>query len=156
MEQSIFITDDFIGKESMKLKENDFVFAAIGATLGKANKIGKNLAGSYYSNNTARFRLLVDDIESDYLETVLRSLVGQEQFRRYEKQTAQAKIDDEDLKKVLIPILSPNTQTTIAQKVQRSHTLREESKQLLAKAKRAVEIFIEQDEKTAMEYLENS
>lgn len=54
-----------------------------------------------------------------------------------------------------LPILPDEIQTEIQQKVTESFDLRKQSKHLLESAKRAVEIAIEEDEQTAMEWLES-
>ena len=53
-----------------------------------------------------------------------------------------------------IPILPADVQDTIREKVAESVALRWQSRHLLESAKRAVEIAIEQDEATAMAWLE--
>ena len=56
----------------------------------------------------------------------------------------------------MIPILDISIQEEIAAKVQKSFALRRQSEQLFEDAKQAVEIAIEQDEKTALEWLEET
>jgi restriction endonuclease S subunit len=52
----------------------------------------------------------------------------------------------EQVKKLKIPILPPKTQQKIASLVQQSHEARKKAKELLEKAKRAVEIAVEEGE----------
>ncbi len=61
----------------------------------------------------------------------------------------------DQVKQTVIPILSDEKQLEIQQKVTESFNLRKQSKHLLECAKKAVEIAIEQDEKTAIKWLEN-
>ena len=56
----------------------------------------------------------------------------------------------------MIPILPKEKQARIQQKVTESFDLREQSKHLLECAKRAVEMAIEQDEQTAIEWMEGA
>ena len=56
---------------------------------------------------------------------------------------------------IVIPILHQGKQTEIEQKVIESFNLRKQAKNLLEHAKRAVEIAIEQDEQTAINWLES-
>ena len=69
--------------------------------------------------------------------------------------TSYPVIVDDDILNLPIPILSEEKQIQIQQKVVESFRLRKQSKYLLECAKRAVEIAIEQDEQTAIDYLEN-
>ena len=68
--------------------------------------------------------------------------------------TSYPVIVDDDILNLPIPILPDEKQTQIQQKVIESFNLRHQSKHLLECAKRAVEIAIEQDEQTAMDWLE--
>lgn len=141
-----YIDDNFLGQNLETLQESDFVFAGIGATLGKTARVLKELEGSFYSNNTARFRLKNqwrDKINIYYLQILLQSMICQWQFKQREAQTAQAKIADEELKTILIPILPKPTQQKIAELVQKSHESRKRAKQLLEEAKQKVEKLIE-------------
>jgi len=54
---------------------------------------------------------------------------------------------------IKIPIVAEPIQQKIAELVTQSHKARNRSKKLLEVAKRAVEIFIEEDEKKAMEFI---
>ena len=58
-----------------------------------------------------------------------------------------------EIKNVIVPIVGMTVQTQIADLVQQSFTLKAESECLLAAAKRAVEIAIETDEQTAIDYI---
>ncbi|MCF6148909.1 MAG: hypothetical protein E3K37_09640 [Candidatus Kuenenia sp.] len=69
--------------------------------------------------------------------------------------TSYPVIVDNDILNLPIPLLPESKQLEIQQKVNESSSLRKQSKLLLECAKRAVEIAIEQDEKTAIKWLEN-
>lgn len=56
---------------------------------------------------------------------------------------------------IYIPWLPIDKQEQISFKIQESFSLRRESKELLERAKQAVEMAIEKDEKTAMNWLSN-
>ena len=68
--------------------------------------------------------------------------------------TSYPVIVDDDILNLPIPLFPEELQTEIQKKVTGSFDLRKQSKRLLESAKRAVEIAIEQDEETAMEWLE--
>lgn len=141
-----FVDDNLSGNNLGELTEGDLVFAGIGATLGKTARVPKELEGSFYSNNTARFRLKKiwkDKVDTYYLQVVFQSVVCQMQFEQRQAPTAQAKIADQELKTVLIPILRKPNQEEIADLVHQSHLARKRAKELLQKAKREVEEFVE-------------
>jgi len=58
-----------------------------------------------------------------------------------------------EVRKTLIPRLSDGKEKEIAQLVEKSHAARREAKALLEKAKRAVEIAIEENEERALEFI---
>ena len=60
------------------------------------------------------------------------------------------------LSKIPIPLIDTDTQKSIKEKINESFKLKKQSEHLLEVAKRAVEIAIEQDEETAMEYIKNN
>jgi hypothetical protein len=61
----------------------------------------------------------------------------------------------DQVEKTLIPILKEDKQELIQQKIIESFNLRKQSKHLLECAKKAVEMAIEKDEETAMQWLES-
>jgi type I restriction enzyme M protein len=92
-------------------------------------------------------------INTDYLGLVLNSLYCKTQIERMSGGAIIAHLKPESAKKIKIPLLSDAKQAEIADKVSTAFRMRKEAKELLKKAKRAVEIFIEQDEKQALKYL---
>ena len=65
-------------------------------------------------------------------------------------------MNDDDILDFSIPILPKEKQTEIEQKIIESFNLRKRAKDLLEHAKRAVEIAIEQDEQTAIDWLQSA
>ena len=69
--------------------------------------------------------------------------------------TSYPTLNDDDILDFSIPILPKDKQAEIEQKVTESFNSRKHAKHLLEHAKRAVEIAIEQDEQTAIDWLES-
>ena len=86
---------------------------------------------------------------------LLKSIVGQLQLKKGCSGTILTAINKDEFSKVVLPVISPDKQTEIQQKVVESFNLRKQSKHLLECAKQAVEMAIEQDEKTASNWLKN-
>ena len=63
-------------------------------------------------------------------------------------------IPKETLKEIMLPIPKMEVQSKIKDKIIESFNLRQQSKHLLECAKQVVEITIEQDEQTAIDYVE--
>ena len=151
-EKMIFVKENFITGKETTVRENDFVFATIGATIGKVNIITKEFSGSYPSNNTSKFTLKKTG-SPFYFETLLRSFVVQQQIKRLLKKTTQAKIANKDLQKIVVPLLPEKIQNHIQTKIFKSLNLHKQSKQILEDSKYAVEKAIEQDEQSALAWL---
>jgi len=151
-ESMIRIASIFNRNNETVLQENDIVFASIGS-VGKTAIVTKNFANSFISNNIGKIHINIADFIPQYVQICLQSIICQSQFQRLQTQTAQPKILDSDIRKIKIPFLVKEKQLAISNFVVQSRELKAQSKTLLEKAKRAVEIFIEQDEEKALEYL---
>lgn len=106
------------------------------------------------SGGILRLKSKTDKINNEYLALVLNSMLTKEQVNRYVGGSVILHWRPEQVKSTIIPLLSEEKQTKIQQKVAESFNLRKQSKHLLECAKRAVEIAIEQDEETAINWLE--
>ena len=92
---------------------------------------------------------------SETLLVLLKSIVGQLQLKKGCSGTILTAINKDEFGKVILPIIVEEKQAQIQRKVVESFRLRKQSKHLLECAKRAVEITIEGDEQTAIDYIEN-
>ena len=90
------------------------------------------------------------DFIPEYIALYLASLPGQMQFQQYQTASVQQYVYPSQIRKILVPKLKISIQKVLAEKILSSHKAKEEAKGLLEKVKRAVEIFIEQDEKQAL------
>jgi len=106
------------------------------------------------SGGILRLKIKDNRVNEDYLTLVLNSLLTKEQVKRDCGGSIILHWRPDQVKETLIPILSKEKQLEIQQKVTESFSLRKQSKHLLECAKRAVEIAIEQDEESAMQWLE--
>jgi restriction endonuclease S subunit len=141
----IYLEEAFNDASQNTLKENDIVMAIIGDTIGKSNLILKEFAGSYFSNNTGRFRLrpeTKDSYDPFYLETLFHSIYIQSQIERAKAQTGQPKIADKEIKDISIPCISKDKQGQIGHNVKKAIENKDQSKRLLDIAKRGVEMAI--------------
>jgi type I restriction enzyme S subunit len=79
----------------------------------------------------------------EYLQVVLRSVIGKLQLERPTTGTTYPTVTDSDVENIIIPVLSTEAQQKIADLVQQSHAARKKAKELLREAKRKVEEMIE-------------
>ncbi|MFA4909694.1 MAG: restriction endonuclease subunit S [Desulfobacteria bacterium] len=107
------------------------------------------------SGGILRLKSKTSKVNNEYLTLVLNSILTQEQINRDVGGSVILHWRPDQVKETVIPILPEEKQTQIQQKVIESFNLRKQSKHLLECAKRAVEVAIEQDEQTAINWLEN-
>jgi len=143
----IKVDDNFKNIKLKTLKEGDFVFAAIGATLGKVNRISSKYENSFFSNNTARFRLKKEfaDYNTYFVEALLRSPICQLEFERRKAQTAQAKISNDEIGRIFLPLVRKEIQFKVAKYIEASYKKNTKAKNLLEQAKHKVEEMIEKE-----------
>lgn len=94
-----------------------------------------------------------DVLNSETLLVFLKSSIGQLQLKKGCSGTILTAINRDEFSKIIVPIIRAEKQAEIRQKVVESFNLRNQAKNLLECAKRAVEIAIEQDEQTAIDWL---
>lgn len=92
-------------------------------------------------------------INSETLLLLIKSQICQTQLKKVCSGTILTAINSQDFKNIIIPLIDTNIQNIIASKIQQSFALRKESKHLLDIAKQAVEMAIEEDEETAIKWL---
>lgn len=100
-----------------------------------------------------RLKSKTDKVGNEYLTLVLNSILTQEQVNRDVGGSVILHWRPDQVAGTVIPILHQEKQTEIQQKVIESFNLRKHAKDLLECAKRAVEIAIEKDEQTAINWL---
>jgi type I restriction enzyme M protein len=128
-----------------KVSENDILFTAIGATIGKVALVDSRFAGAYFSNNLTK--ITPTKVNPFYLMAFLSGSLGQEQVKRYSTQTAQPKINDEELTRIqILTIPSLTIQNRIAEEVknriEKAKKLKLEAKNIIKNAKNEVEKII--------------
>lgn len=112
------------------------------ATPGIAYVVKEQIEG-IISSGILRLKVKGKEIENEYLVLCLNSVVGQMQTERDGGGSIITHWRPEQVKSVLVPILSKPTQQEIAILVQKSHEARKKAKQLLEQAKQKVESLIE-------------
>jgi len=132
----------------------DIVTGRVG-TLGRFGVITEETQNSLCSDNVLCFHLPIQYIPEAY--TVYFNLpIIREFILRESRGSVQQRLNQETLRTILIPLIDVTTQNSVKENFIESKRLKKESEDLLALAKRAVEIAIEQDENVATEYLDNT
>ena len=125
------------------LRENDVIVSSVEGSLEKVALVDKEYEGSLASTGFFQFRAA--NILPEVLLVLSKSIVLQAQLKRECSGTILTAVANESLKRILIPIISQETQQKIASLVQQSHSARRKAKELLEEAKRKVEEAIENE-----------
>lgn len=136
-----------------KISYGDLAFAMIGS-VGNVS-IYKSSSIGIVSNNLGTISPF-DKKLSNYILLFLTSKIGQMLFEKYQTRTAQPKIRKEDVENFPILLLDDETIKNLSDKLDESFRLRKEAKRLLDNAIKAVEIAIETNEETALQWLINA
>ena len=135
-------------------KQGEILFSK-DATPGIAYYLRETPEKMIPSSGILRLKSKADKIGNEYLTLVLNSILTQEQVNRDVGGSVILHWRPDQVAGTVIPILSQDKQAEIEQKVTESFNLRNRAKELLECAKRAVEIAVEQDEQTAIDWLES-
>lgn len=152
-ESTVYLNESSFDVTSLMPKKGTILLTKDGS-VGIAYKVEENIKGI---TSGAILHLTVTDKEflPDYLTLVLNSIVVKLQAERDAGGSIIQHWKPDEIKQVIIPKLNRAIQTKISEKIQASFRLQKQSKDLLEAAKTAVEIAIEQDEQTALKYLQN-
>lgn len=134
--------------------KKDTILLSKDGSVGIAYKIEKDL-DIVTSGAILHLELKTDQFLPDYLTLVLNSLVVKMQAERDAGGSIIQHWKPSEIEKIVIPWLPIDKQEQISCKIQESFSLRRESKELLERAKQAVEMAIEKDEQTAIDWLSN-
>lgn len=95
------------------------------------------------------------DYPKEVLQVLLRTSMYRDWLLRFNVGTSYPVIKDEDVLNMPIPLLEDSIKQDVVNKVNKSSSLRRQSKQLLDYAKQAVEMAIEQGEDAALAWLKD-
>lgn len=135
----------------MSLKKNDIVMSSLDGSLNKIALVtsdAKNIIGS-----TGFFVLRQKEYEPEVALMLLKSRPIRTLLERQGQGTILSAIPKHSLSRVVLPKLNQTTKNKIKELVLSAHSQKEEAKELLEKAKRAVEVFVERDEEAALAFL---
>lgn len=144
---------DLPSRARRKVAVGDVIVSSIEGSLNRIALIGQEYDQTLCS--TGFHVLNSKSLNSETLLVLMKSVVGQLQLKKGCSGTILTAIGRDELDKLSLPIIPSDKQTHIKQKVTESFSLRKQAKHLLECAKRAVEIAIEEDEQTAINWLKS-
>jgi len=147
-----FVTENKKKLLTLKPEANTILFSKDGS-VGEAYCLRED---ANFITSGAVLHLSVRDTSQvlpDYLTLALNSKLVRMQAERDAGGSIILHWRISEIENVIVPVVDMAIQTQIADLVQQSFTLKAESERLLAAAKRAVEIAIETDEQTALDFI---
>ena len=143
---------DLPSRARRKASAGDVIVSSIEGSLDSIALIGDEYDGALCS--TGFHVVNSQSFNSETLLVLLKSIAGQLQLKKGCSGTILSAISKDELGKVVLPLITDETQAAIRRNIVEAMALRRQSRRLLEAAKRAVEIAIEQDEATAIAWLE--
>lgn len=138
-------TEEEFSKQTVaQIKNGDILIYTTGAYIGLTNAFNSQ-EKALASNHVNILRLSDSSIDPNYLALVMNSKIGKLQTEKHSRGSAQLELYPADIAKFVIPIISENKMKEIGDLVRNSLSALNQSKQLLAQAKRRVEELIEQE-----------
>lgn len=141
-------------KERFYTKEGDIIISQMG-TVGDVGVVNKEQEGWLFASFTIRARLKRNTNFNPYFVGFYIQNLAKPYYlmRNIAQASVRQNTDLPTIRSIYIPTVKLDRQQEIANLIQQSFTLKAQSEHLLEVAKRAVEIAIEQDEQTAMDYI---
>ena len=148
-------TEELPANGKMKLTEGNIIVSKVRPYRGAVAII--SFAPENYVGSGA-FTILSEksDFKKEVLQVLLRTEVYKELIMKYNVGSSYPVVKDEDILNLPIPNLNKQIQEKIKLKIEESYTLKNQSEHLLEVAKTAVEIAIEENEETALKYIEQN
>lgn len=136
-----------------QLKKDD-VLLSIAGTVGRSSLFNHNFEANI-NQAVSILRFDESEIKRLYLVSFFNSSIGKIFISKYSRQGVQTNLSLTEIGNLSIPIINYDKQQQIAELIEKSFALKKQSEHLLAVAKTAVEMAIEQKEEVAMEYINN-
>ncbi len=141
--------------EKVRLEVGDVLVSRSGS-LAVTGVIEQGWEHSVISSHLIRLRISDKDFDPYYVAAFLAAMPGKMQIQQQSNGGVQPEINQPSLKRITIPRLEPKQQQKVKEAIKAAHKTRDLGNELLEKAKRAVEIAIEQSETAALNYLKGN
>ena len=151
-ETDVFLDEKKYYKEELSLKKDTVLFSKDGS-IGIAYKIEKD-EKAITSSALLHLKIVDTDVLPDYLALVLNSIIVKMQASRDAGGSIIDHWKPDEIKEVVIPIISKDKQEELSTKVKQSFEFKHESEELVKKIKNVVDVAIEINEAEAMKLLE--
>ena len=143
---------DLPSRARRKVSMDDVIVSSVEGSLDSIALVDSEYDGAICS--TGFHVMNATSLNSETLLVMLKSIVGQSQLKRGCNGTILTAINLDAVKQIVLPVASKKAQTQVQQLVAKSTALRQASVNLFRRTKQAVEMAIEQDEHSAIAWLD--
>lgn len=134
--------------------KGDILTYTTGANIGRTQVY--LIENKALASNHVNILRLKEGYNSFYVGFVMNSIIGRMQTEKFSAGSAQAELYPKDIDQFIIPFCSDANQSKIMEQIEESFKLKRQSEHLLEVAKTAVEMAIEQDEETAIAFINDN
>lgn len=138
---------------SKDVAQEDDILISMSGTIGNVCTIPKGVTAVI---NQRIMRITLQNYNNHVIALFINSVAGFAQLERIGTGGVQTNISANDIQNILIPNLSIEKQEEISALIQQSFALKSQSEKLLDIAKQAVEMAIDFDEETAMQFIKEN
>ncbi|HHF5352912.1 TPA: restriction endonuclease subunit S [Haemophilus influenzae] len=147
-------TEDLPANAKIMVKEGDILISTVRPNRGAITVIEHDRDDLIVSGAFTVLRRKVKSyFNNEFLKVLLRTEIYKDWLLQFNVGTSYPVIKDEDILNLVIPNVEETIQTQIADLIRQSNYLRIKSKGLLEKAKKAVELAIEKDQESALDFI---
>lgn len=143
---------DLPSRARRKVSSGDVIVSSVEGSLSSVSLITEEYDNALCS--TGFYVITSPKINSETLFILMKNVVCQMQLKKGCSGTILTAINKEEFQKMILPVLDDPIQNSIKEKVQNSFKLRLQSQKFLDFAIMAVEMAVENEEKTAINWLE--
>lgn len=147
-------TEDLPANAKIMVKEGDILISTVRPNRGAITVIEHDRDDLIVSGAFTVLRRKVKSyFNNEFLKVLLRTEIYKDWLLQFNVGTSYPVIKDEDILNLVIPNVEETIQTQIADLIRQSNYLRIKSRGLLEKAKKAVELAIEKDQESALDFI---
>ncbi len=145
--------DFYVDKRNFKkvAQKGDILTSRVGS-VGVFGEVDEKIAGSIYSDNIIRFRMM-EKLNPSVYTLLFNTKIYFELIDKMSRGSVQQRLNQETLKDLIVPVLTSEIQDEIQGYIKKSIEYKNKAKILLENAVKSVEIAIDKGEETAENYL---
>lgn len=146
--------EDLPANAKIKVKMNDLIVSKVRPYRGAVSIIRHNLQDLVVSGAFTVLRR-TSDYSIETLAVLFKTPIYRDWFLKWNVGSSYPVIKDEDVMNIPIPLFGDDIHNIVKTSIISSENLKQKSAELLEQAQQAVEMAIEKDEQTAMDWLNN-